>query len=244
MLKQHPGATIVYDLRASWAVRDTVEQPGGTALENRVGHAFIKARIRKEDAVFAGEVSGHYYFKDFYYCDTGMVPALVLLELVSRSGKKLSELLAPFREQYFISGEINSTVDDVPVRAADAEGHATAKRQARLAPGRHLVRVRRLALQRAAVEHRAAAAPEPRGAVGGRDGVAPRRGARTDPVVTVTERATAVSVLLHDAGRDSTRPMPRASSTTAATCRTSIARGSSTCGTSVCWPTARAWPSS
>ncbi len=116
MLAQHPGATIVYDLRASWAVRDTVEAAGGTALENRVGHAFIKARIRKEDAVFAGEVSGHYYFKDFYYCDTGIVPALVLLELVSQSGKKLSELLAPFRERYFISGEINSTVDDVPVR--------------------------------------------------------------------------------------------------------------------------------
>ena len=116
MLAQHPGATIVYDLRASWAVRDTVEAAGGTALENRVGHAFIKARIRKEDAVFAGEVSGHYYFKDFYYCDTGIVPALVLLELVSRSEKALSELLAPFRERYFISGEINSTVDDVPVR--------------------------------------------------------------------------------------------------------------------------------
>ena len=116
MLKTHPGATIVYDLRASWAVRDTVERLGGTALENRVGHAFIKARIRKEDAVFAGEVSGHYYFKDFYYCDTGIVPALVLLELLSQSGKKLSELLAPFHEKYFISGEINSTVDDVPVR--------------------------------------------------------------------------------------------------------------------------------
>ena len=88
MLEQHPGANIVYDLRASWAVRDTVEAAGGTALENRVGHAFIKARIRKEDAVFAGEVSGHYYFKDFYYCDTGIVPALVVLELISRSGRE------------------------------------------------------------------------------------------------------------------------------------------------------------
>jgi phosphomannomutase len=116
MLQRHPGATIVYDLRASWAVRDTVLEEGGTPLENRVGHAFIKARIRKEDAVFAGEVSGHYYFRDYYYCDTGVVPALVLLELVSRSGGSLSELLAPYRERYFISGEINSTVDDVPVR--------------------------------------------------------------------------------------------------------------------------------
>jgi phosphomannomutase len=116
MLERHPGATIVYDLRASWAVRDEVERAGGTALENRVGHAFIKARIRKEDAVFAGEVSGHYYFRDFYYSDTGIVPALVLLELVSRAGRPLSELLRPFRERYFISGEINSTVDDVPIR--------------------------------------------------------------------------------------------------------------------------------
>jgi phosphomannomutase len=116
MLQRHPGATIVYDLRASWAVRDVVRAGGGTALENRVGHAFIKARIRKEDAVFAGEVSGHYYFRDFYYCDTGVVPALVMLEIVSRSGKSLSELLRPFRQRYFISGEINSTVSDVPVK--------------------------------------------------------------------------------------------------------------------------------
>ena len=116
MLERHPGAAIVYDLRASWAVRDTVLAAGGRPLENRVGHAFIKARIRKEDAVFAGEVSGHYYFKDFYWCDTGVVPALVLIDLVSRSGKRLSELLAPFRERYHISGEINSTVEDVPVK--------------------------------------------------------------------------------------------------------------------------------
>jgi phosphomannomutase len=116
MLERHPGATIVYDLRASWAVRDVVREGGGTALENRVGHAFIKARIRKEDAVFAGEVSGHYYFRDFYYSDTGVVPALVMLEIVSRAGKPLSELLRPFRERYFISGEINSTVSDIPVK--------------------------------------------------------------------------------------------------------------------------------
>jgi len=116
MLERHPGATIIYDLRASWAVRDTVAAAGGTALENRVGHAFMKARLRKEEAVFAGEVSGHYYFKDFYYCDTGIVPALVMLELISRSGQKLSQLLAPFRERYHISGEINSTVADVPLK--------------------------------------------------------------------------------------------------------------------------------
>jgi phosphomannomutase len=115
-LERHPGAAIVYDLRASWAVRDTVERLGGRALENRVGHAFIKQRIRKEDAVFAGEVSGHYYFKDFFFSDTGVLPALLLLELLSRRGAKLSELLAPFRERYFISGEINSEVGDVPLK--------------------------------------------------------------------------------------------------------------------------------
>ena len=128
MLEKHPGSVIVYDLRASWAVRDTIVEAGGTALENRVGHAFIKARIRKEDAVFAGEVSGHYYFRDFYYCDTGVVPALVMLELLSQAGKPLSELLAPFRDRYHISGEINSTVDDVPVRLQQLKeryaGHA------------------------------------------------------------------------------------------------------------------------
>ncbi len=116
MLRKHPGSKIVYDLRASWAVRDTVTAAGGIPLENRVGHAFIKARLRKEDAVFAGEVSGHYYFRDFYYCDTGVVPALVMLELISQAGKPLSQLLSPYRAKYFISGEINSTVADVPVK--------------------------------------------------------------------------------------------------------------------------------
>jgi phosphomannomutase len=116
LLARNPGEKIIYDLRASWAVRDTVERAGGTALENRVGHAFIKARMRAENAVYAGEVSGHYYFRDFYFCDTGIVPALVLLELVSRSGKPLSELLRPYRERYFLSGEINSTVADVPLK--------------------------------------------------------------------------------------------------------------------------------
>ena len=95
MLAKHPGETILYDLRASRAVPDIVERAGGTAIASRVGHAFIKHRMRKENAIFAGEVSGHYYFRDFYGVDTGIVPALVVLELVSRSGKQLSELLAP-----------------------------------------------------------------------------------------------------------------------------------------------------
>ncbi len=113
MLGKYPGAQILYDVRASRAVPDTVEEAGGTALINRVGHAFFKARMREQkDAVFGGEVSGHYYFRDFYCADSGTIPALLMLELVSRADQSLSELLAPYRARYFVSGEINSEVDD------------------------------------------------------------------------------------------------------------------------------------
>jgi phosphomannomutase len=112
ILAKEPGATILYDVRASRAVRDTVERAGGTALVNRVGHAFFKARMREEGAAFGGEVSGHYYFRDFYCADSGAIPALLVLELLSVKGRRMSELLAAFRERYFISGEINSEVSD------------------------------------------------------------------------------------------------------------------------------------
>jgi phosphomannomutase len=104
---------IVYDVRASYAVKDMVAKYGGTALMNRVGHAFIKRRMREENAIFGGEVTGHYYFRDFYYADNGFIPALLILELMSQKGKTLHELLAPFREKYFISGEINTRVTDM-----------------------------------------------------------------------------------------------------------------------------------
>jgi phosphomannomutase len=113
MLAKEPGAKVIYDLRASWAVPRTVEALGGIPLVNRVGHAFIKHRMREENALFAGEVSAHYYFRDFTQADTGVVPFLVMLELLSRTGQPLSELLAPFRERYFITGEINTPVEDV-----------------------------------------------------------------------------------------------------------------------------------
>ena len=111
--RREPGARVVYDVRASRAVRDRVEAAGGTPLMNRVGHAFIKKRMRDEDAVFGGEVSGHFYFRDNWYADNGMIPALLVLELLGRAGRKLSELLAPLRSRYFITGEINSKVADV-----------------------------------------------------------------------------------------------------------------------------------
>ena len=112
MLEKDPGAKILYDVRASRAVQDTVEAAGGTALVNRVGHAFFKSRMREEGAAFGGEVSGHYYFRDFYCADSGTIPALVILELLSTKGQRMSELLAGYRSRYFISGEINSTVEN------------------------------------------------------------------------------------------------------------------------------------
>jgi phosphomannomutase len=116
MLEKHPGAKIIYDVRASWAVRETIERAGGIPLINRVGHAFIKHRMREEDAVFAGEVSGHYYFRDFFQADSGIIPFLLVLELISKRDRPLSELLRPFRERYFLTGEINVPVDDVAVK--------------------------------------------------------------------------------------------------------------------------------
>ena len=116
VLAKEAGAKVIYDVRASWAVPRAIEAAGGQALVNRVGHAFIKHRIRQEDAAFAGEVSAHYYFRDFSQADTGVVPFLVMLELISRRAAKLSEILQPFRERYFLTGEINTPVDDVPLK--------------------------------------------------------------------------------------------------------------------------------
>lgn len=112
ILGQVGPSTVVYDLRASWAVRDAILEAGGTPDEFRVGHAFIKRRMREVDAVFAGEVSGHYYFRDFSYADSGLIPALMVMEIVATSGRPLSEMVAALRERYHISGEINSTVAD------------------------------------------------------------------------------------------------------------------------------------
>jgi phosphomannomutase len=112
ILEREPGATILYDVRASRAVADVVEAAGGTARVNRVGHAFFKTRMRDEGAAFGGEVSGHYYFRDFYCADSGVLPALLILELLSKGDRTLAELLADLRSKYFISGEINSEVAD------------------------------------------------------------------------------------------------------------------------------------
>src|SRR3954462_15840850 len=121
LLVKKPGSAILYDARASRAVPDTVEAAGGTAHINRVGHAFFKTRMRDEGAIFGGEVSGHYYFHDFYNADSGTIPALLILEKLSVEGKKMSELLEPLRSKYFISGEINSEVPDGEAKMAELE---------------------------------------------------------------------------------------------------------------------------
>jgi phosphomannomutase len=116
MLAREPGGKVIYDVRASWAVREAIEGAGGVALMNRVGHSFIKQRMRDEGAVFAGEVSAHYYFRDFSQADSGVIPFLLMLELVSRRDVPLSEILAPYRSKYFLTGEINTPVADVAVK--------------------------------------------------------------------------------------------------------------------------------
>jgi phosphomannomutase len=126
ILEKEPGAKIIYDVRSSWAVPETIERAGGIPLINRVGHAFIKLRMREEGAVFGGEVSGHYYFRDFYQADSGVIPFLLMLELVSRKGQKLSEILRPYRERYFLTGELNTPVSDVAVKLQELkEGFAS-----------------------------------------------------------------------------------------------------------------------
>ncbi len=130
--RREKGARIIYDVRASRAVPDRVAAASGTALMHRVGHAFIKKRMRDENAIFGGEVSGHYYFRDNWYADNGMIPALMLLELLGERGVRLSELLRPLRERYFISGEINSRVADVPGALARLEEKYDGARVTRL----------------------------------------------------------------------------------------------------------------
>jgi len=132
MLSKHPGGTILYDVRASRAVADASEQAGGVAMMNRVGHAFFKSRMREENAIFGGEVSGHYYFRDFYCADSGTIPALLILELLSKRAARMSELLEPYRSRYFISGEINSEVTDQRAKMEELAARYEDGRQHRL----------------------------------------------------------------------------------------------------------------
>ena len=123
-LLKAPGSTVIYDLRASHAVRDIVAARGGTSLMNRVGHAFFKKRMRETNATFGGEVTGHYYFRDNFYADNGFIPALLILELMSKKGQSLRQLLEPLRQRYFISGEINTKLGSMSLVPAKLEAIA------------------------------------------------------------------------------------------------------------------------
>ena len=110
LLEREKG-TILYDLRSSWAVKEVIEECGGRAMMCRVGHAFIKQQMRDNQALFAGELSGHYYFRDNYYTESSAMAVLCIANIISKRGKPLSEIVAPIR-RYVASGEINSTVRD------------------------------------------------------------------------------------------------------------------------------------
>jgi phosphomannomutase len=127
----HPEA-ILYDVRASRAVADTVRAAGGVPYVNRVGHAFFKTRMRKEGSLFGGEVSGHYYFRDFYCADSGAIPALLVLELLTREEEPLSGLLERYRSRYFISGEVNSEVSEPEAKMEEIAARYSDARQERL----------------------------------------------------------------------------------------------------------------
>ena len=180
VLEKEPGAKVIYDVRASWAVPETIEAAGGEPVVSRVGHAFIKLLMREIDAAFAGEVSGHYYFRDFSQADSGVVPFLLMLERISKGGGEAlgaaaavpRALLHHRRDQYARRGR--------PGEAGGARGALRTGGQG-LAPRRALGRGGGLALQRQALEHRAPAAAQPRGALAGADGAQARRGARGDP---------------------------------------------------------------
>jgi len=131
MLDREPGAKIVHNLICSWTVPEVIREHGGVPVRTRVGHSFIKQVMAETGAIFGGEHSGHYYFRDNYRADSGLIAAVVALGELSRSGRALSELLAPLR-RYFASGEINSVVDDQQARIEVVAGHFADGRQDRL----------------------------------------------------------------------------------------------------------------
>jgi phosphomannomutase len=120
-LKHHPGASIVHDLTLRWVVDDAVKAAGGVPVLNRVGHTFIKGRMRQEHAPFAGESSGHYYFQKSFYSDNGLVPLLMILQIISESGKSLDELIAPLKSRYVMIDEKNFKSKDPAATIAKVE---------------------------------------------------------------------------------------------------------------------------
>jgi phosphomannomutase len=125
MLEKHKGAKIIFDPRVVWPAFDTVNRRGGIPIMAKAGHAFMKDRMRSENAVFAGELSAHYYFRDNYYADNGLIPFLLVLEHLSKTQKSLSEVMAPFMKNHYTSGELNYRVENTEATIAKVkEGFA------------------------------------------------------------------------------------------------------------------------
>jgi phosphomannomutase len=122
-LLKNPGASVVHDPRLTWNTVEIAEAAGGKAIQSKTGHAFIKERMRLEDAVYGGEMSAHHYFKDFFYCDSGMIPWLLVVELISKSGKSLTQLVEERMAKFPCSGEINSVLDDAQATLVNVEAH-------------------------------------------------------------------------------------------------------------------------
>ena len=122
-LLKNPGASIVHDPRLTWNTIDMAEAAGGKAIQRKTGHALIKERMRLEDSVYGGEMSAHHYFKDFFYCDSGMIPWLLVVELISKSGKSLTQLVEERMARFPCSGEINSVLEDAPATLVKVEAH-------------------------------------------------------------------------------------------------------------------------
>ena len=122
-LLKNPGASVVHDPRLTWNTVEIAEAAGGKAIQSKTGHAFIKERMRLEDAVYGGEMSAHHYFKDFFYCDSGMIPWLLVVELISKSGKSLTQLVEERMAMFPCSGEINSVLKDAQTTLVNVEAH-------------------------------------------------------------------------------------------------------------------------
>lgn len=159
-LARHPGAAIIHDPRLTWNTIEMVREAGGVPIISKTGHAFIKERMRAETALYGGEISGHYYFQDFAYCDSGMIPWLLVLEVMSRSGQKLSDLIADRMARFPVSGEINRRLPDPDAALLRVAAFYEGKSPNLDRTDGLSLEFPKLALQSASLQHRTGAAPQ------------------------------------------------------------------------------------
>ena len=180
LLARHPGAAVIHDPRLTWNTMEQVLAAGGRPIQCKTGHAFIKERMRLENALYGGEMSGHHYFRDFAYCDSGMIPWLLVLEMLSRSGRPLSALVAERMARFPVSGEINRRLPDPEAALRRVEDFYAPRRPHGGSHRRPQPGVSRLALQSAPLQHRAGTAPQRGNPAANR---APAAGKKTDEIL-------------------------------------------------------------